>query len=234
MGNRERLACDDPNEMWMLFAGRSERKSRLLVVALCRQLWNVFRDEACQIAVEVAERFADELANEDKLDKARMDAVHCVGTISCVSGVMHELHLEIADATRWTGRMGRAQLLAADAAVHASGMTHNLHDGYEIALDALKMAGVEQSPQRVLALFHEIFGCRLLHSGTVDPMWLTSDVLALGRGIYDEKAFDRMPILADALQDAGCDNDDILNHLRDATAPHVRGCWALDLVLGKE
>jgi hypothetical protein len=65
------------------------------------------------------------------------------------------------------------------------------------------------------------------------PAWLTSDVLALARGIYEEKAFDRMPILADALQDAGCDSDDVLNHLRDATATHVRGCWALDLVLGK-
>jgi hypothetical protein len=42
-----------------------------------------------------------------------------------------------------------------------------------------------------------------------------------------------MPILADALQDAGCDSDDVLNHLRDTTATHVRGCWALDLVMGK-
>jgi hypothetical protein len=42
-----------------------------------------------------------------------------------------------------------------------------------------------------------------------------------------------MPILADALQDAGCDNTDILNHCRDANAPHVRGCWVVDLLLGK-
>ena len=56
----------------------------------------------------------------------------------------------------------------------------------------------------------------------------------LARGVYEERAFDRMPILADALQDAGCDNPDILNHLRDTNAAHVRGCWALDLVLGKE
>jgi hypothetical protein len=52
-------------------------------------------------------------------------------------------------------------------------------------------------------------------------------------GIYEDRAFDRMPILADALQDAGCDSDDVLNHLRDTTATHVRGCWALDLVMGK-
>ena len=82
-------------------------------------------------------------------------------------------------------------------------------------------------------IIREIFG-NPFRSVVFDPSWRTSTVLALAQGIYDERAFDRMPILADALQDAGCDNDDILNHLRDPTAPHVRGCWALDLVLGKE
>jgi hypothetical protein len=65
-----------------------------------------------------------------------------------------------------------------------------------------------------------------------DPSWRTSTVLALATGIYDEKAFDRLPILADALQDAGCDSEEILNHFRQPGV-HVRGCWALDLILGK-
>jgi hypothetical protein len=67
-----------------------------------------------------------------------------------------------------------------------------------------------------------------------NPAWRTTDVMLLAKGIYEEKAFDRMPILADALQDAGCEVEELLNHLRDANATHVRGCWALDLVLGKE
>jgi hypothetical protein len=67
----------------------------------------------------------------------------------------------------------------------------------------------------------------------VDPAWLTSDVLTLARGIYDEKAFDRLPILADALQDAGCEDEALLSHCR-GPGPHVRGCWVADLVLGKE
>ncbi len=66
-----------------------------------------------------------------------------------------------------------------------------------------------------------------------NPSWLTDDVLALAGGIYEELAFDRMPILADALQDAGCDNDAILGRCR-GDGPHVRGCWVVDLVLGKE
>jgi hypothetical protein len=68
---------------------------------------------------------------------------------------------------------------------------------------------------------------------SIDPLWLTSDVLGLARGIYEERAFDRLPILADALMDAGCDNDDILTHCR-SEGPHVRGCWVVDLILGKE
>jgi hypothetical protein len=67
----------------------------------------------------------------------------------------------------------------------------------------------------------------------VDSAWLTSDVVALATGIYAEKAFDRMPILADALQDAGCENEDILTHCR-GPGPHVRGCWVVDRLLGKE
>jgi hypothetical protein len=67
---------------------------------------------------------------------------------------------------------------------------------------------------------------------TLNPSWLTSSVLALAKGIYTDRAFDRMPILADALQDAGCDNEAILNHCRQS-GEHCRGCWAVDLVLGK-
>ena len=81
-------------------------------------------------------------------------------------------------------------------------------------------------------LLRDIFG-NPFRPVALDQSWLTSDVLALARGIYDERAFDRMPILADALQDAGCTNEDALNHCRDTTQPHVRGCWVVDLVLGK-
>jgi hypothetical protein len=67
---------------------------------------------------------------------------------------------------------------------------------------------------------------------TLDPSWRTSTVVALAQAIYQENAFDQMPILADALQDADCDNEDILNHCRQP-GEHCRGCWVLDLILGK-
>jgi hypothetical protein len=68
---------------------------------------------------------------------------------------------------------------------------------------------------------------------TLDPSWRTSTVVALATGIYSDLAFDRMPILADALQDAGCENEDILIHCREP-GEHFRGCRVVDLILKKE
>jgi hypothetical protein len=66
-----------------------------------------------------------------------------------------------------------------------------------------------------------------------DPAWRTDTAVTLANLMYQSRDFSPMPILADALQDAGCDNDDILDHCRDPKQVHVRGCWVVDLVLGK-
>ena len=86
-------------------------------------------------------------------------------------------------------------------------------------------------PERICSLIRDVFG-NPFRPVTVDPRWLTSDVLALARSLYDERAFDRMPILADALQDAGCTDEKVLAHCR-GEGPHCRGCWVVDLLLGK-
>jgi hypothetical protein len=66
-----------------------------------------------------------------------------------------------------------------------------------------------------------------------DTIWVTPTVVALASQMYESRDFTAMPILADALQDAGCDSTDILGHCR-GPGPHARGCWVVDLVLGKE
>jgi hypothetical protein len=68
---------------------------------------------------------------------------------------------------------------------------------------------------------------------TVSPAWLTADVLRLAADAYESRALEQLPILADALEDAGCDSAELLAHLH-GPGPHVRGCWALDQILGKE
>ena len=65
-----------------------------------------------------------------------------------------------------------------------------------------------------------------------DERWLTATARGLARAAYDLAAFEKLPVLADALEDAGCDSGELLAHLR-ADGPHYRGCWAVDLVLGK-
>jgi hypothetical protein len=80
-------------------------------------------------------------------------------------------------------------------------------------------------------LLAEVYGPR--EGGvTFSPAWQTSTAVALARGMYETRDFAAMPILADALEDAGCDNADVLAHCR-GDGPHVRGCWVVDRVLGK-
>ena len=69
-------------------------------------------------------------------------------------------------------------------------------------------------------------------TASADRSWFTSTAVALARQIYERREFDAMPILADALMDAGCNDEDVLNHCRSEN-PHMRGCWVIDLLLGK-
>ncbi len=81
-------------------------------------------------------------------------------------------------------------------------------------------------------IIREIFG-NPFQLVEFSPDWRTDTAVALARQMYESREFGAMPILADALQDAGCDNEAILDHCRDANQVHVRGCWVVDLVLGK-
>jgi len=83
------------------------------------------------------------------------------------------------------------------------------------------------------AIIREVFG-NPFRPVAFNPAWRTDTAIAIARTMYDSREFGAMPILADALQDAGCEDEAILNHCRDANQPHVRGCWVVDLVLGKE
>jgi hypothetical protein len=90
---------------------------------------------------------------------------------------------------------------------------------------------VESREGRLTDYVRELFG-NPFRPVTFSPEWRTDTAVSLARQMYEARDFSAMPILADALQDAGCDNDDILDHCR-GTDPHVRGCWVVDLVLGK-
>jgi hypothetical protein len=99
----------------------------------------------------------------------------------------------------------------------------------QYACDGITRRVEEQAQTGVL---RDIFG-NPFRPVTLDPAWLTPKVKTIAQAIYNNRAFERMPELADALAEAGCSNQDILSHCR-GPGPHVRGCWVVDLVLGKE
>jgi hypothetical protein len=88
------------------------------------------------------------------------------------------------------------------------------------------------TPQGHVQILLDLFG-NPFRSVAFDASWRTPAVIELGQEIYDAYAFDRLALIADTLDQAGCDKAEVLTHLR-GPGPHVRGCWALDLVLAKE
>jgi hypothetical protein len=103
-------------------------------------------------------------------------------------------------------------------------------DAGDISLDPAWRGCWDEGVAGQAAVLRDIFGnpFRPLH---FDSSWHTEAVVALARGVYEEKAFERMPVLGDALEDAGCDSPQVLEHCRSAV-PHWKGCWCIDMALG--
>lgn len=97
--------------------------------------------------------------------------------------------------------------------------------------EALGEFGVAEGRAQV-QLLHDLFGPLPFRSISTDPSWQTPKVLALAQLMYDHGSFDQMPELANALEQAGCTNPEVLGHCRTG-GEHVRGCWVTDLLLGK-
>jgi hypothetical protein len=89
-----------------------------------------------------------------------------------------------------------------------------------------------RQPVGQAAILRDILGPLPFRPVALDPACLTSTAVGLAEGVYADRTWDRLPILADALEDAGCTDADVLAHLR-GPGPHARGCWPVDLVLGK-
>jgi len=99
-------------------------------------------------------------------------------------------------------------------------------------LMAMCPSDIARSVREVVRLIHEVIG-NPFRPNTFSSDWRTDTAVTLAHSMYESGDFSVMPILADALQDAGCENEDVLNHCR-SEGPHVRGCWVVDLVLGKK
>jgi hypothetical protein len=222
----------------------TERQFRLFAVACCRRAERWFFDSCQSRAVNVLERYADGSATVDELREPE-DAANEIDELHPAMSEANEANPDGLDAA-YNAARSVAQAVSNDPpGMDVPTYYHCLHDVImhvvdaagdgAVALDAVKgRSRPAQAEERkaLAALLRDIFG-NPFRPVALDPVWLTADVPALARGIYDERAFDRMPILADALQDAGCNDAEILSHCADARNPHTRGCWVLDLVLGR-
>jgi hypothetical protein len=220
MTEAEWLACADPMPMLdVLRDTASDRKLRLFTCACGHLVSHLLTDPRSKEALPVAERFADGLTSAAEMEAVFQPACDAAGEASRYA-------IDPADGTplpSWAAAWVVAKAVIATSDSRGEDAFFGAVDGVRFAKMAL---GNPPTP-----LLHDIFG-NPFRPVSVDPSWLTSTVLVLARGIYDDRAFDRLPILADALQDAGCDNGAILNHCRQ-TGEHVRGCWVVDLLLGK-
>jgi hypothetical protein len=200
----------------------SPRKFRLFACASCRASWDELTPAAIPSVVAVLERAADGLAGEEELHAA------------------------------WTTAQQESERLWSFLEGTSGGWSNSLHP----QLDALNGALVSAfrsppDPERWQAhrhyhrskpechLLRDVFG-NPFRPTRIEAAWLTSDAIGIARGAYEDRALPagtlgplRLLILADALEEAGCSDPAILDHLR-GPGPHIRGCWAVDLVLAKE
>lgn len=253
MTEAEWLACDDACGMFAFLRPRaSARKRRLHLCGGCRQIWDLLYDDGSRAAVEVAERFADGQATDQDLKDADWHAepaawmqfldtptLRFFGPDLEIPTDIYRL-FELGVLTEEAYRSGADRIEPADpeglSRVHAAAKlaevclfnSMELKEPWDRWLD--EWIGRVGQPDG--SLTRCIFG-NPFRPVAFDPRWRTADVTALARGIYEDRAFDRLPLLADALMDAGCDHEEILAHCR-SEGPHVRGCWVVDLVLGKE
>jgi hypothetical protein len=208
MTEQEWLACGDLEKMLVNLPDDkvSERKCRLCASVICRHIWHLL-DERGRRAVEVAERCADGLIGEGERHTASI----------------------AADASRY-----------ANAVLHALAYAANLEDisyAGEYVAEALSVA---RKPAVLCQFLRCIFGNLLRQSPPLTPAWRTPTVVALARAAYENRIMPagtlepvRLAVLADVLEEAGCDSPDILDHCRRG-GEHVRGCWVVDLLLGKK
>jgi hypothetical protein len=226
MTEQEWLSCSDPDPMLESLTGRmSDRKSRLFALACCNRLPGICAAARHQKVVDVLERFVDGHASMAELQTAQRSlpiypASRDVGD-SVLWGAAHEDSQVVLFAPEQC-----ADHLAGGIAI-VSGNREFLEEWGDAAYRA------ERAVQANLLrdIIHFLLPCVTLPYEWL--VWNDGTVRRIAQAIYDDRAFDRMPILADALEDAGCDNADILNHCRSG-GEHVRGCWVVDLLLGKE
>ena len=225
------LSCPNPSPLLDFLNqnnGASRRKFFLAGAACVRRVWRLLERPESRAAVEAAERYADDHITREELRDISLAAAvyqqwpdtdpHFYAALA-TGRLRHDIRQNHGNAEETMYAV--KDVPKAVAAITGSA---EYSDGWEAA---------RQAEMRVLS---DLYRCVLgnpFRPVNFSPEWRTDTAVSLARAMYESREFGAMPILADALQDAGCAEPAILDHCR-ASGEHVRGCWVADLVLGKE
>jgi hypothetical protein len=207
------LASDDPSALLSFLGDKaSARKVRLFAVACCRRVRHLLTDPRSVEALEVGERYAEKGGKPGDLSAAERGA-------------------DSAQFAIW-GQQPRRQPVWGASLWAKLCVIRSRIPGYH-NVNVAPLAAAVSAADRV-AVLRDLFG-NPFRPADLGLAWRSPIVLGLARAVYDGGRFDdrqALGVLADALEDAGCDHAELLSHLR-GPGPHVRGCWALDVLLGK-
>jgi hypothetical protein len=207
MNEQEWLQCVDLEVLLRsVWATGSDRKKRLFVCSFCRAIPGLLEPDPVHAAIAVAERYAEQEVGVDQVYLTRARTRASWREVSAmIAANQRDRYTFVSQAT-------------------VVPMAHRLWSFWDFRDD-------EELHAIGAPIVRDVFG-NPFRPVTMDRRWLTSTVIDLARVIYDEQLFERLPILSDALLDAGCDNEDMIDHCR-TEAGHVKGCWLLDLLLGR-
>ncbi|MGF1581070.1 MAG: hypothetical protein ACFCD0_17025 [Gemmataceae bacterium] len=238
--------CGDPNEMLReLKDYPSPRPFWLFSIECCRRIWHMLPEEPSRQAVEMAQLWVDSKASRKEVERAYLEAFETSLNYERFADQELRVHGYYYDAKT------TSEIAARRCAANVAKLSIDVHAIWNIAYDAATAAARESIPDsarratqsrvwnsaRDLELANQ---CDIIRDifeypfeqVRFDPQWKSEDVHRIAELISEKNNFSQLPILADALEEAGCDEELILHHCREGLG-HVRGCWVVDLILAK-
>lgn len=228
-------------EMLRATAGRvSDRKLDLFNGWCCHALWPYLTDPRSKAAARYAEQHIDEgcpdtperqailAAAKDAVEQLIKWADTAPTAAECRKRRVYAFAAQIAQQALGHDQKDRGVWANAQLTAFAFGYAHDEKAACLPGRDELR----DDHLRVQAAIFRDLVG-NPFRPVAFDPRWRTADAVGLAERIYMDRAFGRLPILGDALMDAGCDDEAVRAHCR-SPGPHARGCWVVDLVLARE